>query len=258
MLSEFYNRDLNLELTLKQKLSSGWVIQCFDDVCSTMNLAREAIQIGFNQEHLIILAKSQSLGRGRLGRTWVSNTGGLYGTMVFKFPGSIAKLSGLSLAIGVGIAEIDILVGKVALKWPNDILARESKTKIGGILIETNSQNTETYILVGVGINIDEAPQEIATSCSLREIGVDTNLISLCCELTKNTKAVLATFALQGFTPFIDKWLKYAAFLGDEIKIVDNSLPVFGKFIGIGTFGEMILETKTGIQTIIAGDLEQI
>jgi len=109
------------------------------------------------------VAGVQTAGRGRLGRPWRSASGkSLLFSLGIVMPRPVGALSGLSLAIGLGV--IDGLralplseAARLGLKWPNDILLDDAK--LGGILIETSASTAHACALViGIGLNIDAPP----------------------------------------------------------------------------------------------------
>lgn len=106
----------------------------------------------------VIVADEQTAGRGRFGRTWLSPHGGLYATYLADADPLIAFRSGVALA-----QALDRLGIRAALKWPNDVLL--GRGKLAGILIEA----VDDVALVGLGINLTEAPLE--TAASLKDAG---------------------------------------------------------------------------------------
>ncbi|MCG8612531.1 MAG: biotin--[acetyl-CoA-carboxylase] ligase [Pseudomonadales bacterium] len=108
----------------------------------------------------VVVAESQTGGRGRRGREWVSPYGkNIYLSYGFKFVGDVADLEGLSVALGVALAEqfSSYNIEGVQLKWPNDIYLNERK--LGGILIELNGEfQGNCDVILGVGLNVNMMP----------------------------------------------------------------------------------------------------
>lgn len=122
-----------------------------------MDEARRAIEQG-QAPPFLILADRQTEGRGRLeGRRWESGPGSSL-TMTLCLEASASLLPALSLRVGLGAAQqlsrLDSLAGRIALKWPNDILGLQGPEsgwkKLGGILCESSS----TGLFIGIGINL--------------------------------------------------------------------------------------------------------
>ena len=106
-----------------------------------------------------VTAELQSLGRGRRGRRWASPFGrNLYLSIAWNWAAPVPRLRGLSLAVGVAVAEtIEALTGLAAqLKWPNDVYL--DGAKVAGILVETRTVDAALAVVVGVGLNVHGLP----------------------------------------------------------------------------------------------------
>ena len=122
----------------------------FDKLTSTQDLAHDLINRHEATNKMVIVAQTQTDGRGRYNRTWVSKPGNLYVSFVYKI---LERDPKLSYAVAVAVAETLSCFGlKPQIKWPNDVLI--DGKKISGILIEY-SQN---FVIVGIGINIKTCP----------------------------------------------------------------------------------------------------
>jgi BirA family biotin operon repressor/biotin-[acetyl-CoA-carboxylase] ligase len=144
----------------------------FDSLPSTNDLAKEMAARGA-AEGTTIVARQQTAGRGRFGRTWVSPAGqGLYVSVVLRPQSEPRFFSGITLAAAVAVAETlaEPVSGKMPnsvavvadIKWPNDIML--SGKKACGILVETATEaNRIEYAVVGLGVNLGqpEFPEEL-------------------------------------------------------------------------------------------------
>jgi BirA family biotin operon repressor/biotin-[acetyl-CoA-carboxylase] ligase len=144
------------------RLGSFTRISWHDEVGSTNDVAMAAATNG-TSEGLVIAANSQSSGRGRLGRSWLSPPGaGLYVSVVLH--PSRHALSLITIAAGVAVAEgIEAASGLHAgVKWPNDVYV--GGRKLAGILAEAGSLSSATHVVLGFGINLRPAalPPEVA------------------------------------------------------------------------------------------------
>ncbi|GJL55185.1 MAG: biotin--[acetyl-CoA-carboxylase] ligase [Nitrospirales bacterium] len=150
----------------------------FDEVSSTNTLGFEAAQ-RHTPHGTVILAESQTAGKGRLGRTWHSPSGkNLYVSIVLTHATYKTHISWIPLVTGMALAESLELVSELSLslKWPNDIVIHDRK--LAGILCEARQKgNTEGAIVVGIGMNInsdnDDFPKELrdtATSLKLERL----------------------------------------------------------------------------------------
>ena len=108
------------------------------------------------QSGRVCFAESQTAGRGRRGRQWVSPFGSnLYLSILWQFDNGFAAISGLSLAIGVAVVRAlsEIGINEIGLKWPNDIYWQHKK--LGGILIEVSGESSgECHAIIGLGLNL--------------------------------------------------------------------------------------------------------
>lgn len=110
-----------------------------------------------------LAARAQTAGRGRRGHKWDSTAGNLLLTIVLRPCVNPAKYSGLAAVSGLAVLaalEKQSLASEIALKWPNDLVARERK--LGGILVEAARDNEgKPFAVCGIGVNVNYTPQEV-------------------------------------------------------------------------------------------------
>ncbi len=174
-------------------------IVCLEEVDSTQAVARELALEG-TAEKTLVLAETQTGGKGRMGREWESGKGGLYMTLLLKPRTEIKFLSELSVLTGEVAAEaLTGLYGvKTRIKKPNDVYAwhprRRKWLKISGILTESSSTNMATnWLLLGVGVNLNNTVK--------LETGVSVKAI-------KGAEVSREEFLAEFFRIF---WLRYSA-----------------------------------------------
>lgn len=181
----------------------------------------------------LLVAEQQTRGRGRMGRTWQSTAGASL-TFSLALPLSPADWSGLSLAVGVALAEAldpahDNLPARIRLKWPNDLWLWDPATvlggrKLGGILIETVPVGTRRMCVVGVGLNI--APQSYDDLSSgyacLQELRPDATAPGTLQAVAPALVRALQAFEASGFTAFAERYASRDALAGRPIT---TSLP---------------------------------
>ena len=136
----------------------------FDSVSSTNDVARELALAGAS-EGLCVIAREQTAGRGRQGRSWSSPPGeGLYMSLILRPQVTASAAAMITLAAAVAVAETLRLDFQAAgdIKWPNDVLVRGRK--ICGILVEAATEGDRLqYAVVGIGVNIAQRffPEQI-------------------------------------------------------------------------------------------------
>ena len=153
-------------LTIDKVLNLG-------EIPSTQTLAKEIAPI-FPKENVLIMAATQTQGKGQYDRKWSSNLGGLYFTLLLR-PKKMADLSVLPYQTGKALARTleSMYDLKTRIKLPNDVLALNGKTykKIAGILIETQSTEKDlNLLLVGVGINVNNKLPAGLEATSIKQI----------------------------------------------------------------------------------------
>ena len=123
----------------------------FDKIPSTQDQAYDLIASGSVKNRTVIVANTQTSGRGRFKRNWVSRPGNLYASFIYKIDEHNPKIA---YSVGVAVAETLISFGITPqIKWPNDILV--DGKKISGILIEY----AQNFVIIGIGVNIANCPK---------------------------------------------------------------------------------------------------
>ena len=139
----------------------------YDEIGSTLDAAHQLAADGASSGTLV-LADTQTAGRGRMGRSWTSQRGsGVWLTLIER-PHDVAALEVLSLRVGLAIAPaLDAFASEpVRLKWPNDLYVGEKK--LGGILVEARWRDGKPeWIAIGIGINL-QAPNSETRAVGLR------------------------------------------------------------------------------------------
>ncbi|HID65498.1 MAG TPA: biotin--[acetyl-CoA-carboxylase] ligase [Aquificaceae bacterium] len=202
----------------------------------------------------VIVADYQSQGRGRLGRKWISQEGGLYFSFL-EDPNNFPSLIEIPLVVGYSIAtSLEKLTGvSFSLKWPNDIYYRNKK--LSGILCELYKNK----LVVGIGINVNQekVPEEIKDrATTLRLItGKEWNRREVLLKILENIEKDLDLFRKRGFKAFKEKVEKKLSFIGKEVKVIGGEKEIRGKFIGISSRGGALILTDEGLREFLSGDL---
>ena len=211
----------------------------------------------------ICMAEMQTMGRGRLGKTWVSPYGqNLYVSFLWNFKGGISALSGLSLACGVAVCNTlkELGLGEHGLKWPNDILWQGKK--LGGILVEIQGESQGSYTaIIGIGINYQMSS---VSSNDIDQPWVDMHKAyggpmgrnRLAGRLIDYVLGVLDGYEQGGLSPYVEQWNTFDCYAGKKVRIISGGQYEEGVANGISTSGELFLKMAGGkVKNIMSGEV---
>lgn len=204
----------------------------------------------------VVAAERQTAGRGRMGRPWISAPGdSLTFSLFWRFaPGT--SLGGLSLAVGVALAETlnALAVTRVELKWPNDVLL--DGRKLAGVLIEL-VPGAPNAAVIGIGLNL-RLPAAMPEELCRQAAALDTDLAGseLLGRLLAALHGVLEEFAAGGFVALRERWLRHCAHLDKPVRVLSEfAAPIDGQCVGVDVDGALFVETAVCIQRILSGDV---
>lgn len=233
----------------------GWKIIRFSEVSSTQKIGRELAEseIGVNS---VIIAKTQTEGRGSRKNKWHSPEGGLYLTAIlqpFERIGLIPLLAGLSI-----VETIQIVTGiRADLKWPNDVLI--DGKKVSGVITETVwSNGSVIFVLLGIGVNINNVmPKNLPAATSLIvEWGKETELDFFLKHLLERIDYNLSVSKKEP-EKILRKWEKNSNILGKRVKINDFSgRKLEGVAIKLDSNGALILKNRNNEIRVVSGRIE--
>jgi len=217
----------------------------------------------------VVTAASQTGGRGRLKRSWLSPPGmGLYFSLLLQPDLAVEDLPKITLAAGLAIckAVADKAAVNLQIKWPNDLML--VGRKLGGILTETTSVQHENhkrpYVVIGVGLNLYEPEggfpaslKERATALTIhtdREIVAD-KLLERCITAIEN---VVNRMEKGDFPAILEEWKQRDAIKDKELSwVTPQGKKVTGISLGPDADGILHIRDKTGIiHEVISGDVE--
>lgn len=207
------------------------------------------------------VAEYQQAGRGRRGRKWFSPFGAnLYLSMYWRLEQGPAAAMGLSLVIGIVMAEVIQSLGaeNVRVKWPNDLYLNDRK--LAGILVElTGKTGDAAQIVMGAGINLGmrgEGTSEINQGwINLQEAGVTIDRNQLAASIINSLRAALPLFERDGLAPFIQRWEKLDNFINRPVKLLIGEREVYGIARGIDKQGGLLLEQERVIKSWVGGEI---
>ncbi|WP_039850662.1 MULTISPECIES: bifunctional biotin--[acetyl-CoA-carboxylase] ligase/biotin operon repressor BirA [Grimontia] len=206
------------------------------------------------------LAEYQQAGRGRRGRAWFSPFGAnLYLSMYWRLDAGMAAAMGLSLVVGVSMAETLQKLGAegVKVKWPNDLYWNDKK--LAGILVEMTGQAGDAaHLVIGMGLNVsmpetDEVDQSWANLQDACHPLPDKN--ALAAALINGVTEALKQYEETGMAGFVPRWDSYDNFQGRAVKLLLGERVVKGIARGINEQGALLLETENGITPYLGGEI---
>lgn len=236
----------------------GFTVEVLREIDSTNTELMRRARAG-RSDPVLLVAERQTAGRGRRGRNWVSSAGDSL-TFSLGLPLAPAHWSGLSLAVGVAVAEA--LGPGIGLKWPNDLWI--DGRKLAGILVETatvaggpepadpvNARHT----IVGVGINITRAPAvgslDIAPA-ALREVWREADAPATLRRVALPLVQALQSFAQEGFRPFEAAFADRDVLKGRSVALSDGTL---GVAAGVDRTGALLVHTAAGLQLVSSSEV---
>jgi BirA family biotin operon repressor/biotin-[acetyl-CoA-carboxylase] ligase len=245
-------RDLGTEFIGKK-------IYYFDSVASTMNVAMQ-LGIQGTPEGALVLAESQTKGKGRLGRIWFSpKYKGLYLSLVLRPKILPAQASLLTLLVAISICEAieDLTSLEAQIKWPNDILVHHKK--LGGILTELSAEMDEVnFIVIGIGLNVNNDKKTLVSGAtSLKEQKKESiNRINLLQEILRKIEKNYLVFQKKGPEIIVAKWRHYGITLNRRIKVYCHKEHIEGEALDIDIDGGLLVRKDSGVtEKVMAGDV---
>lgn len=238
-------------------LAPDAALEIFDEIDSTMAEARRRAERG-DYAPVWLLARSQTAGRGRRGRTWASREGNLMATYYGATSATPAELALLGFAAGVAIAEAvsdETGPDRVALKWPNDLLL--DGAKVSGLMLDTGAAPGGHWLALGFGVNLAEAPEGLdQRTAALAQAAAKTpSPEALLQRIRTRLERWSAILVAQGFAPVREAWLARATAPGAPLQVRIGAELVAGRFAGLSERGELELATPDGVRRVAAGDI---
>ncbi len=225
-----------------------------DKVDSTNSEAERHLAAG-TRTPLVILAREQTQGRGRRGRSWHSPlAGNLYGTFVFRPTLEPARLQDFTLWMGLNICELAANFCKIepGLKWPNDLLVHGRKA--GGMLTEARIDSDQVRDLVfGLGLNLNartaDLPRELHRSAtSLAEAaGAPVEVNRFAAALISRVLTAYGQFIENDYRDrFAALWQRFDVLRGHPVTVTQGDRTITGTATGIDDEGSLIVRTRPG------------
>ncbi len=238
----------------------SWTFVELDETGSTQAVAK-GLAVMDAPEGTTVIAKSQSSGAGRHGRTWVSPAGGLYMSFILR-PRNISKPELASLvgafAVVQGVKRATNLSTKI--RWPNDIMA--GQRKLAGVIAEAQFTKQElVHVIVGVGLNCN-APMAGSEAAGLGATSLIEEL-GKPFEISDMKHSVLDSFAelytlWQAGEDMVPLWKEHVGTVGKNVtvKMETDETPFSSKAVGVDSDGGLIVFQDGETKVLHAEDVE--
>ena len=229
-------------------------IHYFEEIPSTMDTARELARKGC-PDFTVVIAQRQTKGRGRLTRTWISDEGGLYFSIILRPPIPPVLSYRVNFAASLCLTKILRRMFNVnaLVKWPNDILV--DGAKLCGMLSELEAESDRvTFINLGIGINVNNEPSpKEQKAVSLKKIlGKKVKRKDILSNFLDEFEMMIQNIAVVNIIP---EWKKYTGTLNTPVRIVTLHDTYEGVARNVEDDGALILELEDGsTRRVLYGD----
>ncbi len=223
------------------------------EVPSTMDVARSLAE---DQIRAVVIAERQTQGRGRLGREWLSPSGGLWLTLILLEPMPLREAFVLPYLSALAVAEALEKSYRVTpeLKWPNDVLLQGKK--VAGILLELNGEaDYLKFVLIGIGVNLNNPvshltfPQEAISVSELLGGKVDRFLF-----LKNLLHAFAKSYEEANWPKILSRWKELSSTLGKKVRVQTLHGSYEGLALDLDDDGALILQSQDQRIKVYSGD----
>jgi BirA family transcriptional regulator, biotin operon repressor / biotin---[acetyl-CoA-carboxylase] ligase len=238
---------------------AGYRFETHSEVSSTFDLALARAREG-EASRLWIVARSQTNGRGRHGRVFVSPPGNLYASLLLLEGCRRADAPELGFVAGLALFDAaSVVTGlehpRLSLKWPNDLLV--DGKKCAGLLLEGNQLLDGGFVLIlGIGVNVAVLPPDLPEATLLARFTPEATVERLFLHLSDAFAHRFSEWAQapRGSQAHFAAWAERAHGLGSRVRVKMPKGEVEGLFRGLDR-GRLLLDTKDGLVKLDVGDL---
>jgi BirA family biotin operon repressor/biotin-[acetyl-CoA-carboxylase] ligase len=241
----------------------GRDIRVFQETTSSSDIVDKLARDGV-KEGVVVFAESQTRGRGRLGRRWLSPAGkGLWFSVLLRPQIALEVVTRLTIASATALTrairnQVEL---RPEIKWPNDVLIRGKK--VAGVLTELSAElDTVKYVIVGIGVDVnlgasDLPPDLRKTATSLKlEAGHDLDRSELASAILRELDRDYARVVQGEFEVVADEWESQCTTLGQEVVIQLGDRKARGRAESLDPGGALLLRTHHGhLERICGGDV---
>jgi len=238
-------------------LKTGWLGRDLRIAAEVDSTNAAAISMAKScQSGTVVLAETQTNGRGRLSRPWASPPGGIWMSIILKPEIPLSEVYQINMAASVALcrAICSNLGLDIGIKWPNDLLIGEQK--VCGILMEVGAQlDRLDYAVVGLGINANNSssdfpPEWRSTSLSLAS-GREIDRCDLICRILGSMEEA---FERLGSHEIYEEWRSRSLTLNRRVRIKSSAGDLIGEVVDLADDGALVLRMGHEDRRILAGD----
>ncbi len=243
----------------------GQVIEYVATTESTNTLAQERARAGAT-EGTVVIAETQTRGRGRLGRAWLSPPyRNLYLSLVLRPPLPPGEAPCLALVIGLATAEtVGEWAPRAAVKWPNDVVV--DGRKVAGILTEMDADAEQVrFVIAGIGVNLNIDTGEFPPELRDKAVGLGgltgttVDRAAFAARLLTQLETRYDQFLRDGFAAIRPLWAARSCLDGRQVTIDDGHRRYEGRCAGLADDGTLrVIDAAGTEQRIVAGDVTVI
>ena len=240
----------------------GGTVHYLETTDSTNTVAQQLARAGA-AEGTVVIAETQTKGRGRLGRAWISPPfRNLYVSIVLRPPVAPSEAPRLGLVVGLATAEtVAEWAPGAALKWPNDVLI--DGRKVAGILMEMDAEDDRVRsVVAGIGVNLNMSPNEVPDDLRDKAISLSTAVgtpidrVAFATRLLSRLEERYDQFVQHGFATLRPLWDRLSCLQGRHVEIDDGGRRYRGLVCGIADDGALQLRDAGGAEiTVVAGEV---
>ncbi len=252
--------DLLSEDLVKSGLKTKFVGRTVLSYPSLSSTNAEAKKIAPSADNgTVVLAEIQTIGRGRMERSWHSPKGGVWMSVILKpqIPPALAFRVNIAAAVSAARALEELYGLDVGIKWPNDLMVGEKK--ISGILTEIGAEmDSLNYAVVGIGINANLDPDSFpedwnATSIS-RELGREVSRVDLVQRVLEEVEKACEEMTAS-FDRVMGEWSARSTTLGRRVRITTRNSEFEGRAETLEADGALLVRRDDGLgERVLAGD----
>jgi BirA family biotin operon repressor/biotin-[acetyl-CoA-carboxylase] ligase len=228
----------------------------FDQIPSTNAALRELATAGA-QEGTVVLAETQSAGRGRMGQAWFSPPGlNLYVSVLLRPDLPLAAVPVLSFIASLALSDAVSAFGTPAvIKWPNDVLVEDRK--VAGCLVEVAERAGRLdHVILGVGINLNVPARDLNDTLGAAALGagslselaghtVDRNLFTA--TFLNFLESWLRVYGTDGPRAVLAAWRRRDVLIGQDVEIRGHDGTYRGWVLGVADDGYLLVEDSDGV-----------